>query len=215
MIDPMNEKNFEPYISSSYSIEETKNEDRVFFIGNKELYDKFTRNVSIILGRSNNFVYEVINKEDESIREALKEINFNKYPFESFQKEIDLLEKTKNFPHPNLIKFRGSFVLNSTEFYCGKYYKTQFGCIQMEKGIKSLDQEIHQKITKKRCNELTLNFSSEELMKFIQQMIAAHSHLQSINIVHRDIKPSNILIFDFEKPLFKVCDIGAGYYLFF
>lgn len=41
-------------------------------------------------------------------------------------------------------------------------------------------------------------------------MLAAHFHLQEMNIAHRDVKPENILLFDHDQLLFKICDVGVG-----
>jgi serine/threonine protein kinase len=74
----------------------------------------------------------------------------------------------------------------------------------MEKGKTNLDFFLQKR------NKLSQDFQTQEVVYFMHAMLAAHCHLQELNIAHRDVKPENILLFDQDQLLFKICDVGVG-----
>ena len=90
------------------------------------------------------------------------------------------MEKTREFPHCNVIQYKGSYVISDER---NKFHSFKTGYIQMEKGITSLDNIIEEKIKMKGW------FTEDEIITFMKSMLEAHSHLQNISIAHRDIKP--------------------------
>lgn len=52
-----------------------------------------------------------------------------------FRKEVELLSKIRANPHPNIVEYRGSYILQETK---GAFNTVKKGYIQMEKGIANL-----------------------------------------------------------------------------
>lgn len=115
-----------------------------------------------------------------------------------FRKEVELLSKIRANPHPNIVEYRGSYILQETK---GAFNTVKKGYIQMEKGIANL---------KTYLSERTSPFEQEDVIMFMASMIEVFAHLQRSEVAHRDIKPSNVLLFATDPLYFKVCDVGAG-----
>ena len=99
-------------------------------------------------------------------------------------KEIELLSKIKVHPHPNIVEYRGNYVLQEQRGNGNIIIKK--GYIQMEKGMANLKTYLSQR---------KALFDTEDVLLFITTMIEVFAHLQKSDIAHRDIKPSNILLF--------------------
>jgi serine/threonine protein kinase len=151
-----------------------------FVSGDRELYEHFR--IKHVIGTGNSIVYEVAD-EEENI-ECVKEIRLDDKQTEFiFRKEIELLSKIKHNPHPNIVEYRGSYILQEQKGHMHSYKK---GYIQMEKGITNL---------KTYLSSRTQPFEQEDVIMFITSMLEAFQHLQTSEVAHRDIKPSNILLF--------------------
>ena len=151
-----------------------------FLRGDKFLFDHFK--IRQVIGTGNSIVYEVA--DEEHTIECVKEIRFDEKQKEFiFIKEIELLSKIKTNPHPNIVEYRGNYVLQEQR---GNVNTIKKGYIQMEKGMANLKTYISQRKTL---------FDTEDVLMFITTMIEVFAHLQKSEIAHRDIKPSNILLF--------------------
>ena len=171
-----------------------------FISGDKDIYENFT--VGRLIGKGNSFVYEVID-EDKNI-ECVKEIRFEDKMSEFiFRKEVELLTKLKINPHPNIVEYKGSYILQEQK---NNYQTQRKGYIQMEKGLTNLKEFLQFKKEKQKKEF----FSESDVLCFIASMIDSFAHLQRVELAHRDAKPSNILIFCEDPLYFKVCDVGAG-----
>ena len=169
-----------------------------FLSGDKELYDKYTIRRDRVVGRGISYVYEAHHEEGtvECVKEVRLEDKMNEF---IFYKEVELLNKLKANPHPNIVEFRGSYCLQERN-----HFRHRKGYIQMEKGITSLKEFLeHRKQTQ-------AYFSEDDVLSFITSLLDAFVHLQKVELAHRDVKPSNIIIFSEDPLYFKVCDVGAG-----
>lgn len=157
------------------------------------------------IGKGLNDVWEVTNIKTGEL-EVIKEMKIvDDRDYDKFKNEVSFLEKIKNHPHPSLISYKGYYLtIDEREATFNNVNVIKYGYIQMEKGITSLSNFIKKKTWN---NEF---FSDMEVLQFIKNMIEGHIHLQKINIAHRDIKPENILLFDYERNLFKICDVGVS-----
>ena len=100
-----------------------------------------------------------------------------------------------NYSHPNIIKILG--------VYSNKLDKTTFVVyVLMEVGISDWEKEINSYKSKK------INYSENDLVNILKQLISSLSFLQKNNISHRDIKPQNILIF--KNKIYKLTDFGEA-----
>ena len=73
-----------------------------FLSGDRELYDKYTIRRERVIGRGNSYVYETT--DEEGTRECVKEVRLEDNMSEFiFRKEVELLNKLKVNPHPNLV----------------------------------------------------------------------------------------------------------------
>ena len=87
-----------------------------------------------MIGTGNSIVYEVSDQEGNT--ECAKEIRLEDKQAEFiFRKEIELLSKIKSNPHPNIVQYRGSYILQELRGHGSSYKK---GYIKMEKGITNL-----------------------------------------------------------------------------
>jgi serine/threonine protein kinase len=165
--------------------------------------DKIYRGFSMkgLIGKGNSCVYEVVNVEDDAHRECVKEIKFeDRWSELIFRKEIELLTKLKANPHPNIVEYKGHYILEESRN--GNTMKK--GYIQMEKCKVNLKEYLFYKKEK-------LEYPSEDdILGFISSMIDSFVHLQKLDMAHRDAKPSNILICSENPLIFKLCDVGAG-----
>ncbi|CAD8045114.1 unnamed protein product [Paramecium primaurelia] len=134
---------------------------------------------------------------------CIKQVLIDAQLKEKFQQEIQILQKIKAYPHPNIVSFEESFYY---EKVTTQDKSITFGCIVMELGITNLQQYIQSK----KQSDPDFRFLEYEVADFFVTMIRAHSHLQQIKIAHRDIKPENIILINDENLLFKVCDVGFG-----
>jgi serine/threonine protein kinase len=142
-------------------------------------------------------VYEVA--DEEGSIECVKEVRLDDKQAEFiFRKEIELLSKIRSNPHPNIVEYRGSFILQEQKGAINTFKK---GYIQMEKGLANL---------KTYLAERTQPFDEDDVLMFFTSMLEVFAHLQRSEVAHRDIKPSNVLLFSEEPLYFKVCDVGAG-----
>lgn len=166
-----------------------------FVSGDRELYERFR--IRHVIGTGNSIVYEVADEEENL--ECVKEIRLDDKQAEFiFRKEIELLSKIRQNPHPNIVEYRGSYILQEQKGHLGAYKK---GFIQMEKGITNL---------KTYLSSREHPFEQEDVLMFMTSLLEAFAHLQTSEVAHRDIKPSNILLFSEEPLYFKICDVGAG-----
>ncbi|CAK57219.1 unnamed protein product (macronuclear) [Paramecium tetraurelia] len=155
-----------------------------------------------ILAKTWNEVYLAENLQTKQ-KCCIKQVLIDEQLRERFQQEIQILQKIKVYPHPNIISFEDSFYY---EKVTTQDKAITFGCIVMELGITNLQQYI----SSKKQSDPEFRFQEYEVADFFATMIKAHSHLQEIKIAHRDIKPENIILFNDENLLFKVCDVGFG-----
>ncbi|CAD8108628.1 unnamed protein product [Paramecium primaurelia] len=155
-----------------------------------------------ILAKTWNEVYMAENLQTKQ-KCCIKQVLIDELLRERFQSEIQILQKIKAYPHPNIISFEDSFYY---EKVTTQDKAITFGCIVMELGITNLQQYIQSK----KQSDPEFRFQEYEVADFFVTMIKAHSHLQEIKIAHRDIKPENIILFNDENLLFKVCDVGFG-----
>ena len=169
-----------------------------FVGGDQDLFRKFKIRRDQVVGRGNSYVYAVVDEEGNT--ECVKEIRLDDNMSPAiFIKEVELLNKLKANPHPNIVEFRGSYCLQDRT-----HLKARKGYIQMEKGITNLKEYLaHRK-------ERGIFFSEDDVLSFICSMLDAFTHLQKVELAHRDVKPSNILVFSEDPLFFKVCDVGAG-----
>lgn len=172
--------------------------------GDENLFNNY-ESTNKWIGKGLNDVWEVINVNTGEL-EVIKEMKIvEERDYDKFKLEVSFLEKIKDFHHSSLISYKGYYITidekaESFQNLC----MIKYGYIQMEKGITSLQNFI-----KKRAwnNEF---FNETDVLQFIKSMLDGHIHLQKINIAHRDIKPENILLLDFDKLLFKICDVGVS-----
>ena len=187
--------------SQDSSVADTPISKKIDFLeGNKDLYQNYE--LGRWIGKGLNMVWEAINKETFEI-EAIKEIQIKDNNEENrFKSEIEIREKIKLHPHPNLINYKGYYMV-SQEIKDGKIKN---GYIVMEKGATSLANYIKIK------SENLEYFQEKNMVEFVKTMIAGHVHLEKLQIAHRDIKPENILIFFSPASLtsFKICDVGVS-----
>ncbi|CAD8119751.1 unnamed protein product [Paramecium sonneborni] len=159
-----------------------------------------------IIAKTWNEVYLAENLQTKQ-KCCIKQVLIDEQLKERFQQEIQILQKIKAHPHPNIISFEDSFYY---EKVTTQDKSITFGCIVMELGITNLQQYIQSK----RQSDPEFRFQEYEVADFFVTMIRAHSHLQEIKIAHRDIKPENIILINDENLLFKVCDVGFGTEIF-
>lgn len=63
-----------------------------------------------VIGTGNSIVYEVV--DEEGVVECVKELRLDDKQAEFiFRKEIELLSKIRTNPHPNIVEYRGSYIL--------------------------------------------------------------------------------------------------------
>ena len=86
-----------------------------------------------------------------------------------FRKEVELLNKLKCNPHPNIVEYRGSYCLQERT-----HMKKQRGYIQMEKGITNLKEYLEHR------RERRAFFSEDDILSFITSMLDVFVHLQKI-----------------------------------
>lgn len=137
-------------------------------------------------------------------KQAVKIFDLKNDDIECFKNEVQLLEKIKSQPNKYIINYLGYCIAEKRAGgdTNGSYSSQIMGYILMEKGKANLNNYI-----KKRAEV----FPQQVLIRFVQQMIEVHCHLQNIQIAHRDVKPDNIIITGEEESVdFKVCDVGAG-----
>ncbi|CAD8127994.1 unnamed protein product [Paramecium sonneborni] len=134
---------------------------------------------------------------------CIKQVLIDSFLREKFQQEIQILQKIKANPHPNIIAFEDSFYY---EKVTTQDKSITFGCIVMELGITNLSQYIKSK----KQSDPDFRFKEQDVANFYLTMIKAHQHLQDMKIAHRDIKPENIILVNDENLNFKVCDVGFG-----
>ncbi|CAD8127214.1 unnamed protein product [Paramecium sonneborni] len=134
---------------------------------------------------------------------CIKQVLIDAFLREKFQLEIQILQKIKANPHPNIIAFEDSFYY---EKITTQDKSITFGCIVMELGITNLFQYIKSK----KQSDPDFRFQEQDVANFYLTMIKAHQHLQEMKIAHRDIKPENIILVNDENLNFKVCDVGFG-----
>ena len=181
-------------------------------------------NSEIILNRNNDLSEKIENNEEDE----LKSFDYNEYTIitqlgkETFGKiylvkdknedlfsmkkiilseELDIEDIIKEYKlchklkHDNIVKILGlcKTKLDSTTFII---------YILMEVGLNDWEKEIKNYIEKK------INYSEEDLINIIKQLINALSFLQSKNVSHRDIKPHNVLIF--KDKIYKIADFGEA-----
>lgn len=103
-----------------------------FVSGERELWERFR--LKQVIGTGNSIVYEV--GDDEGNIECVKEIRLDDKQSEFiFRKEVELLSKIRCNPHPNIVEYRGSYILQEQRGSINTYKK---GYIQMEKGVANL-----------------------------------------------------------------------------
>lgn len=135
-----------------------------------------------VIGTGNSIVYEVV--DEDGVVECVKEVRLDDKQAEFiFRKEIELLSKIRTNPHPNIVEYRGSFILQEQKGSINTFKK---GYIQMEKGLANLKTFLSQR---------TAPFAQEDVLMFITSMLEVFAHLQRSEVAHRDIKPSNVLLF--------------------
>ena len=115
--------------------------------------------------------------------------------------ELDVQMVMKEFKmcckliHPNVVKLIG--------LYNKKLDKTTYVVyLLMEVGLTDWEKEI-----KSYC-EKKIEYTEQNLIIIIKQLISALSFLQSKNVIHRDIKPQNILVF--KGNIYKIADFGES-----
>ena len=97
--------------------------------------------------------------------------------------------------HPNVVKLLG--------IYNKKLDKTTYVVyILMEVGLSDWEKEI------KYYSEKKKEYSEQDLIKIIKQLISGLAFLQSKKIIHRDIKPQNFIIF--KGGIYKIADFGES-----
>ena len=97
--------------------------------------------------------------------------------------------------HPNIVKILG--------VYNNKLDKTTFVVyVLMEVGITDWEKEI------KSLHERKIDYTENQLIFIMKQLIPVLSFLQKNNISHRDIKPQNILVF--KNNVYKLADFGEA-----
>ncbi|KAL4461987.1 hypothetical protein ABPG74_000832 [Tetrahymena malaccensis] len=215
--------------SSSNTRAQMKQQSCKFYEGDESLYETYS--LEKCFAKSNSYVYEARNRLNDSLTECVKQVRITERDctYEQFINECNILEKTKLFPHQNMIKYCGYFITkenNDSQILIGN--------IVMERGKQSLKMFMQQRQNqnKKQQEELSISqveltkskqmqnsseiegayFNEVEVVEFMKSMIDVHYHLQKNNIAHRDIKPQNILIVedDDQNIIYKVCDVGSG-----
>lgn len=85
------------------------------------------------LDKGNNYVFEARNRKDDSYTECLKEVRISEADgsYEQFINETSILEKTKLYPHPNMVKYLGYYILKD---FANENSLLLIGIIVMEKG---------------------------------------------------------------------------------
>ena len=134
----------------------------------------------------------LVKDKNEDLFSMKKIILSEELDIEDIIKEYKLCHKLK---HDNIVKILGlcKTKLDSTTFII---------YILMEVGLNDWEKEIKNYIEKK------INYSEEDLINIIKQLINALSFLQSKNVSHRDIKPHNVLIF--KDKIYKIADFGEA-----
>ncbi|KAL4477115.1 hypothetical protein ABPG72_008849 [Tetrahymena utriculariae] len=215
--------------SSSNTRAQMKQQSCKFYEGDESLFETYS--LEKCFAKSNSYVYEARNRLNDSLTECVKQVRITERDctYEQFINECNILEKTKLFPHQNMIQFYGYFITkenNDSQILIGN--------IVMERGKQSLKMFMQQRQNqnKKQQEELSISqvetpkskqmqnqseiegayFNELEVVEFMKSMIDVHHHLQKNNIAHRDIKPQNILIVedDDQNIIYKVCDVGSG-----
>ena len=74
--------------------------------------------------------------------------------------------------------------------------------ILMEVGLTDWEKEI------RTFSEKSKNYTEEELINIIKQLVSALSFLQKKNVSHRDVKPHNVLVF--KDKIYKIADFGEA-----
>ncbi len=69
-----------------------------FIYGDRKLYNDYA--ITSLIGKGNNSVYEIVNKQNKEDTQCVKEIRLGDRNAESiFEKEVKLLEYLKKHPH--------------------------------------------------------------------------------------------------------------------
>jgi serine/threonine protein kinase len=149
--------------------------------------DKYTINKNKILGYGKySKVYLGYEKNSDNVC-AIKRILINsKLNISNLKKEIDIMHKIKNNPHPNIIKCLDIFEEDKYVYIVLEYCSS---------GDLS-------KLIKMPIQERFVKFYFIQFNKGIE-------YLRSNNIYHRDLKPKNILITNNFKEL-KIADFGLS-----
>jgi len=114
----------------------------------------------------------------------LHDYKFNKQKL--FLREVSILKKIE--PHPNILKFIGSYRDKSNYFIVTEFLG---------------GGELFERIVKAK------EFKESVVCKIVQQMLSAISHLHKYDIVHRDLKPENF-VFEDTSEMSKIVMIDFG-----
>ena len=136
-------------------------------------------------------IYLVQNKKGEAF--SMKKIVLSEeLDVQSVINEYKMCHKLK---HPNIVEILG--------IYNNKLDKTTFVVyVLMEVGITDWEKEI------KSLHERKIDYTENQLIFIMKQLIPVLSFLQKNNISHRDIKPQNILVF--KNNVYKLADFGEA-----
>ena len=136
-------------------------------------------------------IYLVQNSKGEVY--SMKKIILNEeLDLEDIIREYRLCHKLKN---DHIVEIKGLYntKLDSTTFVV---------YILMEVGLSDWEKEIGTYSEKRK------NYSEDELINIIKQLVSALSFLQKKNVSHRDIKPQNVLVF--KDKIYKIADFGEA-----
>jgi calcium-dependent protein kinase len=171
-------------------ISEKKGSDERKYVASKATVEKLKQqyeiNMKVLGSGSYGKVFLAENKQDRSIRIAIKVMNkrdMTEEDLEGLRREVQIMQQVD---HPNIVKYY--------ETYDDKKYI--YLCMELCTG-----GDLFKKITDsgRPMSEKEVSFLLEKLLKALQ-----HCHSQSI--IHRDIKPENIMYGEDDE--IKFIDFG-------
>ena len=145
------------------------------------------------IGQGSFGVIYLVEDKNSKKQYALKRVLCN--DIEQILKHKNEFELSYSLNHPNLIRiYKVLFkYLDMTTYLL---------FVLMEKAETDWNSEIN------RRKKENINYTEEELINIMKQLVNVFAYFQKNNIVHRDIKPQNILIFDDNK--YKISDLGEA-----
>lgn len=145
------------------------------------------------IGEGSYGIIYLVAENKTSKKYAMKKIIVNnEIQLITFTNEYEIVHQIQ---HGNILKIKGLSHKKLDETTNVLYILMELAKTDWEKEIK------HRAMNKN-------NYTEEELINVIKQLIDALSYLQEKNIAHRDIKPQNVLIF--ENRLYKLADFGEA-----